>query len=102
MGWKVQLHAGSAYSLHERPVPTSAVDSTRPFAALHFAELGDCNAADPFSRDREMDTRCPPHSRHLKNWSSQELGWMVGLHLTFVITGVLFAVSERIGHKAEV
>ena len=27
---------------------------------------------------------------------------LVGLHLTFVITGVLFAVSEKIGHKAEV
>ncbi|NDB01207.1 MAG: TIGR00645 family protein, partial [Betaproteobacteria bacterium] len=36
---------------------------------------------------------------NLKHWSQQELGWMVGLHLTFVITGVLFALSEKIGHK---
>ncbi|MBU3738388.1 MAG: TIGR00645 family protein [Rhodoferax sp.] len=35
---------------------------------------------------------------NLKSWSSQELGWMVGIHLTFVITGVLFALSEKIGH----
>ena len=38
---------------------------------------------------------------NLKHWSQQELGWMVGLHLTFVVTGVLFALSEKIGHKAE-
>lgn len=38
---------------------------------------------------------------NLKHWSQQELGWMVGLHLTFVITGVLFALSEKIGHKTE-
>ena len=38
---------------------------------------------------------------NLKNWSPQELGWMVGIHLTFVITGVLFALSEKIGHKSE-
>jgi len=36
---------------------------------------------------------------NLKHWSQQELGWMVGLHLTFVIIGVLFALSEKIGHK---
>lgn len=36
---------------------------------------------------------------NLKNWSTQELAWMVGIHLTFVLTGVLFALSERIGHS---
>ena len=36
---------------------------------------------------------------NLKNWSPQDLGWMVGIHLTFVVTGVLFALSEKIGHK---
>jgi len=36
---------------------------------------------------------------NLKPWSQQELGWMVGLHLTFVLTGLLFALSEKIGHK---
>ena len=29
---------------------------------------------------------------------TQELAWMVGIHLTFVLTGVLFALSEKIGH----
>jgi len=33
--------------------------------------------------------------------SSEQLGWMVGLHLTFVITGVLFALSEKIAEKKE-
>jgi uncharacterized protein (TIGR00645 family) len=32
-------------------------------------------------------------------YMNQELGWMVGLHLTFVITGVLFALSEKISEK---
>lgn len=27
-----------------------------------------------------------------------ELGWMVGIHLTFVVTGVLYAMSERMFH----
>lgn len=36
---------------------------------------------------------------NLKNWEQQELGWMVGIHLTFVVTGVLFALSEKIGHQ---
>jgi len=38
---------------------------------------------------------------NLKIWSPQELGWMVGIHLVFVITGVLFALSEKISHKLE-
>jgi uncharacterized membrane protein YqhA len=33
--------------------------------------------------------------------SSEQLGWMVGLHLTFVVTGVLFALSEKIAEKPE-
>ena len=36
---------------------------------------------------------------NLKNWTSQDLAWMVGIHLTFVVTGVLFALSEKIGHS---
>ena len=35
---------------------------------------------------------------NLKSWTSTELGWMVGIHLTFVLTAVLFALSEKIGH----
>jgi len=34
-------------------------------------------------------------------WMNAELGWMVGLHLTFVVTGVLFALSEKIAEKKE-
>lgn len=36
---------------------------------------------------------------NLKSWPSNELGWMVGIHLTFVVTGVLFALSEKISEK---
>ncbi len=36
---------------------------------------------------------------NLKSWTSVELGWMVGIHLTFVMTAVLFAFSEKIGHR---
>lgn len=35
---------------------------------------------------------------NLKAYESWELGWMVGIHLTFVVTGVLFALSERMFH----
>ena len=35
---------------------------------------------------------------NLKSWTTNELGWMVGIHLTFVVTAVLFAFSEKIGH----
>lgn len=37
---------------------------------------------------------------NLKMWKSDELGWMVGIHLVFVVTGVLFALSEMINHKS--
>jgi uncharacterized protein (TIGR00645 family) len=32
-------------------------------------------------------------------WSNQQLGWMVGLHVTFMVTGVMFAMSEKIAEK---
>lgn len=35
---------------------------------------------------------------NLKAYTPSELGWMVGIHLTFVVTGVLFAVAERTFH----
>jgi uncharacterized protein (TIGR00645 family) len=34
-------------------------------------------------------------------FTEHQLGWMVGIHLTFVITGVLFALSEKISEKPE-
>lgn len=37
---------------------------------------------------------------NLKMWKPDELGWMVGIHLVFVVTGVLFALSEMIKHKS--
>lgn len=36
---------------------------------------------------------------NIKSFSHEELAWMIGMHLTFVITGVLFALSEKIAHK---
>jgi uncharacterized protein (TIGR00645 family) len=30
-----------------------------------------------------------------------KLGWMVGLHLTFVVSGVMMALMDWLGHKAE-
>lgn len=32
-------------------------------------------------------------------WTNEQLGWMVGLHVTFMVTGVMFAMSERIAEK---
>lgn len=34
---------------------------------------------------------------NLKDWSTEHLAWMVGIHMTFVVTAVLFALSEKIG-----
>lgn len=34
-------------------------------------------------------------------FTEHQLGWMVGIHLTFVVTGVLFALSEKISEKKE-
>ncbi len=33
--------------------------------------------------------------------NKEDLGWMIGLHITFVVTGVLFAIMEKIGHSAK-
>jgi uncharacterized membrane protein YqhA len=32
--------------------------------------------------------------------STEQLGWKVGLHMTFVVSGVLFAVMDRLTTKA--
>ena len=37
---------------------------------------------------------------NLKAYNPSELGWMVGIHLTVVVTGVLFALSERMFHRS--
>jgi len=34
-------------------------------------------------------------------FTEHQLAWMVGIHLTFVVTGVLFALSEKISEKPE-
>jgi len=38
----------------------------------------------------------------IKNANKQDLAWMIGLHLVFVITGLLFALAERVSrHKTD-
>jgi uncharacterized protein (TIGR00645 family) len=34
---------------------------------------------------------------NLKDWTTENLAWMVGIHLAFVLTAVFFALSEKIG-----
>jgi len=29
-------------------------------------------------------------------YTHEQLGWKVGIHLTFVVSGVLFAITDRI------
>lgn len=36
-----------------------------------------------------------------KHLTNQQLGWMVGIHITFMLTGVLFALTEKIAEKKE-
>ena len=41
---------------------------------------------------------------NLKNVSDRDLGWHVTIHLVFVVSGVILAISDRIsegGHKAK-
>lgn len=33
---------------------------------------------------------------HVETMTNEQLAWKVGLHLTFVVTGLLFAISDRI------
>lgn len=33
--------------------------------------------------------------------SREDLAWKIGLHMTFVVSGVLFAIMDRIGHKPD-
>lgn len=33
---------------------------------------------------------------HVESLSNEQLGWKVGIHMTFVLSGVLFAVMDRI------
>lgn len=34
------------------------------------------------------------------NLSDRHLGWMVGIHVTFLFSGVLYALMDKLGHKA--
>jgi uncharacterized protein (TIGR00645 family) len=34
----------------------------------------------------------------IESANKENLGWMIGVHLSFVLTGLLFAFSEKIGH----
>ena len=36
---------------------------------------------------------------HVESYSTEQLAWKVGIHMTFVISGVLYAVMDRLGSK---
>ena len=35
---------------------------------------------------------------YVESLSDRDLGWMVGIHLTFVVSGVLYAFMDRLSH----
>lgn len=35
---------------------------------------------------------------NIRNWTHEQLAWMIGIHMTFVVSGLIFALSEKIGH----
>jgi uncharacterized protein (TIGR00645 family) len=35
---------------------------------------------------------------NVKSYTTEELSWRVGIHLTFVVSGVLFALMDRLSH----
>lgn len=34
---------------------------------------------------------------HVQNYTNEQLAWKVGLHMTFVVSGVLFALMDKLG-----
>ena len=36
---------------------------------------------------------------HVDNYSDRHLGWMIGLHVTFVVSGLAYALMDRLGSK---
>ncbi|WP_298398793.1 TIGR00645 family protein [uncultured Azonexus sp.] len=36
---------------------------------------------------------------HVENYTNDQLAWKVGLHMTFVVSGVLFAVMDKLAGK---
>ncbi len=34
------------------------------------------------------------------NYSDRHMGWMMGIHLTFVVSGVLYAIMDKISHSS--
>lgn len=38
---------------------------------------------------------------NIENVDKEQIAWMVGIHLTFAISGVLFALMEKLMHAAE-
>ena len=38
---------------------------------------------------------------NVKTYNNEQLGWMVGIHFTFIISGVLFALMDKIATEAK-
>lgn len=36
---------------------------------------------------------------HVASYSNEQLAWKVGIHMTFVVSGVLYAVMDKLGSK---
>lgn len=36
---------------------------------------------------------------NVENYTNEQLGWKIGLHMTFVVSGVLFAVMDKLSTK---
>jgi len=36
---------------------------------------------------------------HVEHYTNDQLAWKVGIHMTFVVSGVLFAIMDRLSTK---
>jgi uncharacterized membrane protein YqhA len=36
---------------------------------------------------------------HVEKYTNDQLAWKVGIHMTFVVSGLLFALTDKLGGK---
>ncbi len=70
---------------------------TLDFSGLKMKLIGSIVAISAISLLRAFMTLTLPGS----TFDERKMGWMIGLHMTFIVSGVLFALMDWIGSKTD-